>query len=87
VLTANYFGTLHTPQPHNVKVAIFCSSASNARLAHELSTRSRDGFNVSEVTSAAQVRKLVRERKLASAYEQNLHRTPVLIVATALPLL
>ena len=65
VFSANYFGALHAPKPHGVNVAIVGAPSNTSRLARQLSTRPRGGFDVSQLTSIGQARELVGERKLA----------------------
>jgi hypothetical protein len=83
VFTANYFGALHAPKPHDVKVAIVGAPSRTAPLAHQMSIRPRGGFAVSQLANITLARKLVGERKLAGAYLTGPRRAPVLIVATA----
>lgn len=78
----NYIGALHAPKPHHVKVAIVGAPASTAPLAHELSLTPPNGFDVSQVVSVSQARRLVDERQLAGAYVLS-SRPPTIIVATA----
>jgi hypothetical protein len=78
----NYIGALHAPKPHHVKVAIVGAPGSTARLAHELSLTPPNGFDVSQVVSVSQARRLVDERQLAGAYVLT-SRPPTIIVATA----
>jgi hypothetical protein len=81
-LATNYIGAFHAPKPHHVKVAIVGAVASTAPLAHELSLTPPTGFDVSQLASASQARRLVDEQKLAGAYLPSAH-PPTLIVATA----
>lgn len=83
VFAANYFGALHAPEPHGVKVAVVGESKSTTRLAHQLSVRPRGGFDVSRLTSIGRARELVGARKLAGAYVPGQRPTPVIVVATA----
>jgi hypothetical protein len=83
VFAANYFGALHAPKPHGVKVAIVGAPSRTAPLSHQLSIRPGGGFAVSQLASIPLARKLVGERKLAGAYLAGPRRAPVLIVATA----
>ena len=83
VFAANYFGALHAPKPHGVKVAIVGAPSSTSRIAHQLSTRPQGGFDVSLLTSIGQARELVGARKLAGAYMPGQRPTPVIVVATA----
>ena len=83
VFAANYFGALHAPKPHGVKVAIVGAPSSTSRIAHQLSTRPRGGFAVSRLISIGQARELVGARKLAGAYVPGQRPTPVIVVATA----
>ena len=83
VFAANYFGALHAPKPHDVKVAIVGAPSRTAPLAHRLSITPDDGFAVSQLADIPLARKLVDERKLAGAYLTGPRRAPVLIVATA----
>ena len=46
VFGTNYFGALHAPKPHGVKVAIVGAPSNTSRIAHQLSTRPRGGFDV-----------------------------------------
>jgi hypothetical protein len=83
VFAANYFGALHAPKPHDVKVAIVGAPSRTSRIAHQLSTRPRGGFDVSRLTSIGQARELVGARELAGAYVPGHRPTPVIVVATA----
>ncbi|MGZ4287876.1 MAG: hypothetical protein ACXVW5_27205 [Solirubrobacteraceae bacterium] len=83
VFAANYFGALHAPKPHGVKVAIVGAPSSTARIARQLSIRPRGGFDVSRLTSIGQARELVGARKLAGAYVPGQRPAPVIVVATA----
>jgi hypothetical protein len=83
VFAANYFGALHAPKPHGVKVAIVGAPSRTAPLSHQLSITPRGGFAISQLVSIPLARKLVGERKLAGAYLAGPRRAPVLIVATA----
>jgi hypothetical protein len=83
VFAANYFGALHAPRPHGVKVAIVGESNGATRLAHQLSNRPRGGFDVSRLASTGQARDLVGARKLAGAYVPGQRLAPVIVVATA----
>jgi hypothetical protein len=78
----NYIGALHAPKPHHVKVAIVGAPAGTAPLAHELSLTPPNGFDVSQVVSVSQARRLVDERQVAGAYVLTA-RPPTIIVATA----
>jgi hypothetical protein len=78
----NYIGALHAPKPHHVKVALVGAPASTAPLAHELSLTPPNGFDVSQVVSVSQARRLVAGRRLAGAYVVS-SRHPTVIVATA----
>lgn len=78
----NYIGAFHAPKPHHVKVAIVGAPASTAPLAHELSLTPPNGFDVSQVASVSQARRLVDDRQLAGAYVPS-SRPPTIIVATA----
>jgi hypothetical protein len=78
---ANYIGALHAPQPHHVNVAIVGEPAATAPLAHVLSVKARGGLNVSQLTTSAQARRLVADRKLAGGYVPGQH--PTAIVASA----
>jgi hypothetical protein len=64
-------------------VAIVGAPASTAPLAHELSLRPPNGFDVSQLVSVPRARRLVDQRKLAGAYVSSSHRPPTIIVATA----
>jgi Protein of unknown function (DUF3533) len=81
-LAVNYFGALHAPSPHHVRVAIVGPPAATAPVAHELSVAPAGGFDVSRLTSVATARRLIAERKLAGAYVPSPVR-PTAIVATA----
>jgi hypothetical protein len=81
-VATNYIGAFHAPKPHHVKVAIVGAPASTAPFAHELSLTPPNGFDVSQLVSVRQARRLVDERKLAGAYIPS-SRPPTIIVATA----
>ncbi len=83
VFAANYFGALHAPKPHEVKVAIVGAPSRTALLAHQLSITPPGGFTVSQLASVPRARTLVDERKLAGAYVSVARRAPSVIVATA----
>lgn len=78
---ANFIGALHSPKPHHVKVAIVGAPAATTQVAHALSVKARGGLNVSQLTSVAQARRLVADRKLAGGYVPGQH--PAAIVASA----
>jgi len=78
----NYFGALHAPHPHDVKIAIVGPPAVTAGLARELSVTPPNGFEVSQLTSIATARRLVADRKLAGAFVPSTVR-PTAIVASA----
>jgi len=78
-----YIGGLHHPKPHHVEVAIVGPLATTASLAHSLSTTPKNGYLVSQLTSIADARRLVRDRKLAAAYVPGARPAPTVIVATA----
>jgi hypothetical protein len=78
---ASYIGALHAPRPHHVKVAIVGEPAATAPLAHVLSVRAHGGLDVSQLTTVAQARRVVADRKLAGGYIPGRH--PTVIVATA----
>jgi hypothetical protein len=63
---ANFIGALHSPKPHHVKVAIVGAPAATRPLAHVVSVKARGGLNVSQLTTVAQARRLVGDRKLAA---------------------
>jgi hypothetical protein len=81
-VATNYIGALHAPRPHHVKVAIVGAPGGTAPLAHELSLRPPNGFDVSQLASVSLARRLVDERKVAGAYVAS-SRPPTVIVATA----
>ena len=81
-VATNYIGAFHAPKPHHVKVAIVGASALTAPLAHELSRTPINGYDVSQLVSVPQARRLVDDRQLAGAYEPS-SRPPTIIVATA----
>jgi hypothetical protein len=78
---ANYIGALHSPSPHDVKVAVVGAPAAAAPLAHALTVKARGGLNVSQLSTVAQARRLVADRKLAGGYVPGQH--PTAIVASA----
>jgi len=78
---ANFIGALHSPKPHDVKVAIVGTPSATTPLAHVLSVKARGGLNVSQLTTVAQARRLVADRKLAGGYVPGQH--PTAIVASA----
>lgn len=81
-VAVNYFGAVHQPRPHDVKVAIVGPLAATAGLAHALSIAPKGGFDVARLTSVGTARRLLAERKLAGAYVPSPAR-PTAIVATA----
>lgn len=81
VMTVNYVGAFHAPQPHHVKVAVVGVPSTTAALAHELTLRPPGGFSVTQLTSLSRARALVRERELAGAYLPG--RAPTIVVASA----
>jgi hypothetical protein len=81
VMTVNYVGAFHAPEPHGVKVAVVGSPSITAPVASELALRPPGGFTVTQLTSMSRAHELVRERKLAGAYAPG--RAPTLVVATA----
>jgi hypothetical protein len=83
VFGANYFGALHAPEPHGVRVAIVGAPRRTAPLARELSATARGGLAVSQLASVRQARALVGDRKLAGAYAPAPRGAPSVIVATA----
>jgi hypothetical protein len=50
---ANYIGALHSPSPHDVKVAVVGAPAATAPLAHALTVKARGGLNVSQLSTVA----------------------------------
>ena len=78
---ASYIGALHSPTPHDVKVAIVGAPAATTPLAHALSVKSRGGLNVAQLTTVDEAQRLVADRKLAGGYVPGQH--PTAIVATA----
>ena len=78
---ANFIGALHSPKPHGVKVAIVGAPPATTPLAHVLSVKAHGGLDVSQLTTVAQARRLVADRKLAGGYVPGQH--PTVIVASA----
>jgi hypothetical protein len=83
MFATNYFGALHAPRPHDVRVALVGEPSRIAPLAHELSIRPRGGLAVSQLATVGPARRLVQARTLAGAYLPGARPAPVLIVATA----
>jgi hypothetical protein len=83
MFAANYFGALHAPKPHGVRVAIVGAPSRSAPLVHHLSITAKGGLAVSQLASIRQARTLVGERNLAGAYVSVPRRAPSVIVATA----
>lgn len=78
----NYFGALHAPTPHSVKVGVAGSSVASSQAAAELATRPPNGFDVTRLRSAAEARSMVASRRLAGAYVPD-RDGAIAIVATA----
>jgi hypothetical protein len=81
----NYIGALHAPKPHHVKVAIVGAPTATAPLARALGARPKNGFDVSQLVSVAQARRLVGARRLAGAYVPGPNRSTVIVATAASP--
>jgi hypothetical protein len=80
---ASFIGALHAPAPHDVKVAVVGPPATVVPLAQGISARARGALNISQITSVADARRAVAERKLVAAYVPMPAPTPTIIVASA----
>lgn len=77
-----YLGAFHQPQPHHLEVAVVGKGAPAEVFAQKLNDKSGEKLNVRTVPTASDAGRLVREQKIAAAYQPGAkHAT--LIVATA----
>jgi hypothetical protein len=84
-IAVNYFGAVHEPTPHHVKIAIVGVPSATAGIAHELSAAPRGGFDVSQLTSVGAATRLLAERQLAGAYVPSPTRPRAIVVTAASP--
>ena len=84
-IAVNYFGAVHEPTPHHVKIAIVGARSVTVPIAHELSVMPPGGFDVSQLTSVAPARRLLAERELAGAYVPSLMRPEAIVASAASP--
>jgi hypothetical protein len=66
-----------------VKVAVVGPSADVAPLARGISARGKDAFDISQLASGVDARRMVGERKLAAAYVPLSAPNPTIVVASA----
>ncbi|HEY0247844.1 MAG TPA: hypothetical protein VGC45_06235 [Gryllotalpicola sp.] len=68
-MTLAYLGAFHQPTPHHLALAVVGSTPSTQVFAETMNDQADGALDVRTVPSAAQAKKLVRDRTIAGAYE------------------
>jgi hypothetical protein len=68
-MTLAYLGAFHQPSPHHLPVAVVGDSAPAEVFAQTLNNRGDGALDVRNVADAAEAQRLVRERRIAGAFE------------------
>jgi hypothetical protein len=77
-----YNAAFHQPQPNHLKVAVVGTTAQAQALAHAVSARAGNAFDVSTVPSVGAAERQIRMRELVGAFVPDA-RHPDLMIATA----